>query len=448
MLFKKFCANIEENNMLCGGAGVVAAVSGGADSMCLLSLLLEYRKICDLKIYCAHLNHGIRENAARDEKFVKDFCEKNNIDFFAKRLDIPKIAAEKGVSEELCGREERYAFFFDVLNKTNSRAVFTAHNKDDNAETVLLHLLRGSAAAGMRGIGFLRGDGVCRPLINISRDEIEEYLKLNGIKWVNDETNNSDDYTRNFIRHNILPQMKKVNPAIVETLYKSSRVFAEDDSYLQDMADKANALFFCDDGVGILKDAIKSLPQPIAKRVIISAINKMKLSLSARDIEAVYSLVFAETGKKYVFPSGDEAVCEYDRIRIFRPQKVKDYEYSLEPDKELYIKEACIYVLLSKKKPGGKSIGVKGGLKYKVRKRQEGDRFTPFGMKGTKKVKDFFIDLKIPAAARDKIPLLVSGNKIACVGTLRADNMFASKGGADTLFFSYREKEEKFKNNI
>ncbi|MBO4897307.1 MAG: tRNA lysidine(34) synthetase TilS [Clostridia bacterium] len=439
MLFKKFCANIEENNMLCRGDGVVAAVSGGADSMCLLSLLLEYRKQENIRIYCAHVNHGIRETAARDEEFVKEFCEKNNIDFFVKKLNIPQIAKGKNISEELCGREERYAFFFDVLKKTNSTAVFTAHNKDDNAETVLLHLLRGSGTAGMRGIGFSRGDGVFRPLINIKRAEIEEYLISKSIKWVSDETNDTDVYTRNFIRHNILPQMKKVNPAIVDTLFKSSSYFAEDDRCIQQIADGTEAVTQSESGVYIDKNALKSLPVSVAKRVIVSAIKKLNLSLTARDIEGVLRLAFSETGKKYVFPTGDEAVCEYEKIFIHKPERTVCFEYDIEPGEAVFIKEAGVYACLSKEKPEGKSIGVKSGFEYKVRQRRSGDRFVPFGMTGTKKIKDFFIDLKIPAAERDRIPLLVSGDEIACVGDIRADAVFASKNSDNTLYFSIRD---------
>lgn len=438
MLFNKFCANIEANNMLSDGDGIVAAVSGGADSMCLLSLLLEYRKHKDIKIYCAHLNHGIRDTAERDEIFVKEFCKNNSIDCFVKKINIPQTAKEKNISEELCGREERYSFFFDVLKETGSSAVFTAHNKDDNAETMLLHLIRGSGTGGMRGIGFSRGDGVFRPLVNIERREIEEYLKQNGISWVSDETNASNAYTRNYIRHNILPQMKKINPAIVETLYKSAAYFAEDDSYLKQKAEEANAVSLCGDGAYVLKDAVANLPVPIAKRIIISAIDALDLSLTARDIEGVFRLAFSETGKKYVFPSGNEAVCEYDRIFIHNPKSVNCYEYIIEPENELYIKETGCYVTLSKEKPLTKCVGVKSGFEYKVRRRRDGDRFTPFGMNGEKKLKDFFIDLKIPASVRDRIPILVSGGQIACVGDLRADTAYASKSGGDTLYFHIR----------
>ena len=440
MLFERFCANIEKNNMLKSGDGVVAAVSGGADSMCLLSLLLEYRKTKNIKIYCAHLNHCIRETAARDESFVRDFCEKNQIAFYVKKADIPEIAKRKNISEELCGREERYAFFFDVLKKTGSCAVFTAHNKDDNAETVLLHLIRGSGTAGMCGIGFSRGDGVFRPLVNTERAEIEEYLIKSGIQWVSDETNDTDLYTRNFIRHNILPQMKKVNPAIIDTLYKSSNIFAEDNTFLQNTADSASAVSVSENGVCITKDALKGFPLPIAKRIIISAIKKAGQSLTARDVDALYTLAFAETGKKYIFPSGCTAVCEYDRILLYTPVSIDAYQYALEPEKELYIKETGLYVKLSKEKPSGNSVGIKEGYNYKVRQRRAGDKFTPFGMTGEKKIKDFFIDLKITHKERDRIPLLISGDKIASVGTLRPDAAFASSGGDNTLYFSYREQ--------
>ena len=213
-LITKAEAAIEKYKFLSGGDSVIIALSGGADSVTLLSVLNSLKEKYNLKLYAAHLNHGIRgEEADNDEKFCKILCENYNVQLFVKHIDVPKLCAEQKISAELCGRNERYKFFDELSAKLNAK-VATAHTASDNAETLLFNLCRGSSLAGAAAIPPKRGN-IIRPLITLTRNEIESYCAENSLSYVTDSTNMSDSYTRNKIRHKVIPALKEVNPQIV-----------------------------------------------------------------------------------------------------------------------------------------------------------------------------------------------------------------------------------------
>ena len=201
---------IEKFNMLNNNDNVVVGVSGGADSTALLYSLISLREIYNINIVCAHLNHGIRgDEAARDERYVRELSQKLNINFFCKHVDIPLIAKQKKQSEELTGREERYKFFNEILNKLGGGKIAVAHNKNDFVETVLIKLTRGASLNGLKGISPVNA-AIIRPLIEIERNKIELYLDKNNIKYMTDSTNDKDIYTRNLIRNNVIKELCKI----------------------------------------------------------------------------------------------------------------------------------------------------------------------------------------------------------------------------------------------
>ena len=192
---------LQQYSMLNQGDSVIVALSGGADSVALLNVICSFKEKYNLKIYAAHLNHGIRgEEAERDENFCKILCDKLNIELFTKRINIRQLAKVQKISEELCGRNERYSFFENLSRRLNAK-IATAHTASDNAETVLFNLARGSSLGGISGILPVR-DNIIRPLIYVTRAEVEQYCKENNLDYVTDSTNLTDDYTRNHIRHN------------------------------------------------------------------------------------------------------------------------------------------------------------------------------------------------------------------------------------------------------
>ena len=208
------------------GDKVLVAVSGGPDSLSLLHVLNELK----YPICVAHVNHGLRENADIDEAFVRDFCQEKNIPFFAKKVNLKEMQDKMTVEE--AGRKIRYDFFYEVMEKEGCTKLATAHNSNDNAETVIMNLIRGSGISGLKGIEPMRGN-LIRPLIDISRAEIEEYCKMNNLNPRIDKTNFENDCSRNKIRNIMLPYIKKeFNPNIIQTIDRLSKVASETENYL------------------------------------------------------------------------------------------------------------------------------------------------------------------------------------------------------------------------
>ena len=233
---EKVINTIKKNNLIQNGDKLVLAVSGGPDSLAMLNLLLDIKK--DKKIefdfVVAHVNHMIRKEAIDDENFVKDFCEKNNIKFFVKRVDIPKLAEERKMGTEEAGRYARYEFFDEVMKKTGSKKISIAHNKNDKIETIIMNMLRGSGIAGLKGIEPIKNDKYIRPLIECERFEIEEYCKQNNIEPRIDRTNFENVYTRNKVRNIVIPYIKQeFNPNIIQTMDRLSDLVKEEDEYLE-----------------------------------------------------------------------------------------------------------------------------------------------------------------------------------------------------------------------
>lgn len=420
-MFDKFVRCIKKYNMPARN-GVVIAVSGGADSTCLLDLSVKL----GVPVYCAHVNHGIRNTADRDEDFVRGLCEKYGVGFFVKKLDISALSKERKMSEELCGREERYKFFFEIMQKTNSSAIFTAHNKNDSAESVILHLARGSGANGLSGISPNRGDGVCRPLVDFTRNEIESYLNENNIPWVEDETNQTDDYTRNFIRHNIMPQLEKINLSVTDAIVKAGTIISDDNAYLEKLACELDAVKSDNGKIIIDKNILANAPKPLSHRVILKALSMAEITPSFNDVSAVAELLSKQSGKKHIFPCKKTAQVVYDKIVIGDSVMVPDYEYELLRGGETYIKEIGITVGLYESVPEKPYIKIPNLTgTFFARKRRAGDKFVPKGMTGTKTVKKFFIDLKIDENERDYIPVIVNRGEIVSVGMLRAAEDFS-----------------------
>lgn len=221
---------------LLSGKEVIVGFSGGADSAALLNLLWE----AGAPVLAAHLNHGLRgEESDRDEAFVRGFCKERGIPLQVRKRDIGALAKERGLGLEECGREERYAFFEELCRECSEGAqIATAHTLSDNAETVLLHLSRGAGTAGLCGIPPKR-DNIIRPLISCSRSEVEAFCKERGLGFVTDSTNKCDDYSRNFIRNNIVPLFKKLNPEFEGAVFRASDIAAKEQAFLEGQAQRA-----------------------------------------------------------------------------------------------------------------------------------------------------------------------------------------------------------------
>ena len=234
MLELKVKEAIKKYNLIKAKEKVVVGVSGGPDSICLVNILNEIKKELNFEIVVCHINHMIRKEAGEDEKFVEEYCREKQIPFFVKHAEVEKIAKNKKIGTEEAGRAIRYEFFEEILLETNANKISTAHTKNDNAETVLMNLIRGSGVSGLKGIEAMRDKKYIRPLIDISRDEIEKYCMEKNLNPRRDKTNDENIYTRNKVRNILLPLIKKeFNPNIVETIDRLSKLVNEEDTYIE-----------------------------------------------------------------------------------------------------------------------------------------------------------------------------------------------------------------------
>lgn len=308
MLEEKVRKTIREYNLIEKNDSIVVGESGGPDSMTLLSILLKLKEEFNLKIYVAHVNHMLRENAIKDEEYVKEFCKKNNIEIFIKKANISEIAQKEKIGLEEAGRNVRYNFFEEVLKNTESNKIAIAHNLNDKVETIIMNTLRGSGVSGLKGIEAKRKKYI-RPLIEIERYEIEKYCIENEINPRHDESNDDNTYTRNKIRNIIIPYIRnEFNPNIIKTLNRLSEIIKEEDEYVQSETEKIfKEILLTDEKNKIEFDPRKFNEQEkvIQKNLILLAIKKVKGStqgIEKVNIDDIIKLCNNNIGNKLIRP--------------------------------------------------------------------------------------------------------------------------------------------------
>ena len=424
---------IEKYNMLEKGDTIIVGLSGGPDSTVLLHVLHSIKNIYEIKLTAVHLNHMIRgAEADRDEKFAKEFADQLNIPFISKHFDVIKFSKEKKLSCEEAGRIIRYNFFEETAQKIGASKIALAHNMNDQAETMIMRFLRGSGISGISGIKPVRDFKYIRPLISCSRCEIEQYCKDFNLIPVIDSTNKETIYLRNKIRLELIPYLiDNFNENLIENLYNMSDVMRDEDIYLNSCAilkieDIKYKYGYRIEDFNLFQTAIK-------RRILRLIIEKIKGDLNGIEIKHINECIDfvkkAETGKKISLPGNLECIIEYDIFKIQKKKNYKDYEYDIENPGIIEIPEAekTITVNLIEKK--NKLYKDTEFIKYfdcdkikfrlKIRNRRDGDYIYPRGMTGKKKIKEIFIDKKIPRDIRDTIPLVAMENEILCIPGIR-----------------------------
>lgn len=413
---------INDYSMLAPNDSVVIGVSGGADSMCLLHYLFSLRESLNINIIVAHINHCIRgDEALRDENFVKEYCEKLNIPFMLKRVDIPKLAAELSIGTEECGRHERYNFFYELAEKYNAK-IATAHTASDNTETVLLNITRGSGLKGLRGIPPTRGR-IIRPLITSTRAEIERYCTKNNVPYITDSSNLSHDYTRNKIRLDIIPVLKNINPNLENTFSRLTANAAQDELYLSSVADEAIKNAFI--GKGYKTELLRELPAPILTRVIIKLCEKLSFRMTEkRHIELITEIIKNQCGGVSL-PNGLYADASQHIFRIYRIQNFADFEavplISINNIKHndaifdittIKINEFKINEKINKKVFENALDCDIINDNTMLRLRKPGDYFRMRRSGQAKSLKKLFNELKIPREKRDGMLVIANGSEV------------------------------------
>lgn len=328
MLENKILETIKKYNLITSGDTILVAVSGGPDSMCLLDNLLKLKDVLEVKeIVVAHLNHMIRQEAKEETEYVEEYCNKNNIRCFVKYEDIIKEAKEQKIGTEEAGRKARYDFFEQIASKTNADKIAIAHNKNDNVETVFMHMLRGSGISGLTGIKPYREGKYIRPLIKCSRDEIEEYCAKEKLNPKYDKTNNDNTYTRNRIRNELIPYIKKeFNPNIIETIDRLSELILDEENYMQEITVENYNLILENENkdeivlnlkkFNLLKDIIKS-------RIILYTVKRLfetSKGIEKIHIDDIIKLCGNNIGNKYTMPNKNLKV-------LVQNKKIYFYKY-------------------------------------------------------------------------------------------------------------------------
>lgn len=435
---------IRENNMFNKGDKVIVAVSGGPDSICLLHILNALKNELQITLYVAHINHCLRgKESDDDELYVKRFCENLNIEFRGKKVDINQIVEIKRISSETAGREARYEFFDDLKKEFKAQKIAIAHNSNDQAETILMRIMRGTGMEGLIGIRPVRDNIFVRPLIKCRRKSIEEYCFNNNLNPRIDKTNLEPIYARNKIRIQLIPYIQKnFNEDIVKVLNRLSSIIKVDNDYLAEIA-KEKYKKYCDSSeekVIISKEAFLE-HESIITRIIRLALYDVSSNLYNFEKIHIYDVVDVQkhsTGKMLTLSNNVYVKNNYGDIIIYKKQEQNvnniNNEYILcnglneLKDINLRITLETIDKLGSAKFNGEIFIKyfdydkIKGEIL--IRGRKDGDRFTPLGMKGSKKLKDLFIDLKIPRDERDEIPLICFGGEIGWIVKYRVSELF------------------------
>ncbi|GAA0123892.1 MAG: tRNA lysidine(34) synthetase TilS [Clostridium argentinense] len=448
----KVLRTIAENNMVDNGDRIIIALSGGPDSITLLHILHTLRNKLNITIYAAHVNHLLRgEDAYKDEENCKKYCEKLGIPCFIKRVDINELAKMKNVSHELAGREARYAFFQELMEKHNCNKIAIAHNLNDQAETILMRMMRGAGIEGLIGIRPVRDDIFIRPLIEITRKEIEEYCERNNLPAAIDKTNFENIYARNKIRLELIPYMENnFNKDIIHTLNRMSNIIKEDNEYLEEVSDEIFKKYYYrkDDRVIIYKGAFKE-HKAIVTRVLRKAIFQIKgdlCNIENSHIIDIIKLYNQNTGKTIMLPDGLMVDNVYKDIHIYKETKNQNIDFyeKIPVDGDFYCEKLQVKIV-TKVFSRNNDINLKSSEMVKyfdfdkvkdniiLRYRKDGDRFTSLGMKGSKKLKDLFIDFKIPRHERDTIPLICFGNEIGWIVGYRISDKFKIDNNTKTI---------------
>lgn len=300
---------INKNNLINQNDKVLVAVSGGPDSICLLNILYNLKEKLKIEIYVAHVNHLIREEAKGDAEFVKEFCRSKNIEFFYKEYNIKEKAKIEKISVEEAGRNARYEFFEEIAKESSINKIAIGHNKNDLVETLIMNILRGTGTQGLKGI--LNKNGMyIRPLLDISREKIEEYCEKNNLKPRIDLTNFENNYTRNKIRNIVIPYLKKeFNPNILQTLTRLSQIATEEQDFIDIEVEKYYKKIIINEETESIKISGKEFSKihiAIKKRIILYIINKLfgnTKQIEKKHVEDIIKLIDNNIGNKYLTPN-------------------------------------------------------------------------------------------------------------------------------------------------
>jgi len=440
---------IQKHNFFSAGDRLVVAVSGGGDSVCLLHILMRWRKELDVELHVAHLNHQLRDTESdSDASYVSDLARRLDISATIERRDVAAYHGQKGGSSEEAAREMRYSFLAEVAGRIDASKVVVGHTRDDHIETIVMHLLRGAGTTGLCGLQprsllpYGENNGqleVLRPLLELTRQETLDYCQLYNLAPRSDSSNVSPSFLRNRIRLELLPVLRSYNPGIDKALLRLADIAVDDISFIEEQASSLWKELAKEGGGIIYLDMSKTaaLPRAMQRQVFRKAVKQLRGNLKdveADHIEAMMDFLSKPAGKKLCLPDGLTLSTEYGRLVLAPAQAsicplpplkgISKINIPGETDLPGWrIRADIIQEVVGDDNGLAASFDLdKVGAELMVRRRRPGDRFQPLGMSQTKKLQDFMVDSRIPRSWRDRVPLTCSPKQILWVVGWRIDD--------------------------
>ena len=429
-------------------AKIIVGLSGGADSVALLHVLCSLKEEFGWNMTAVHIHHGLRgKEADGDAAFAEEFCAKLGVPCLVRRYDVKAEAKARKLGEEETGRLLRYAAFREIAGEDGYIAV--AHHKRDQAETMLMRLCRGTGLKGLTGMSPVR-EKICRPLLRCSRGEIEQYCRENGLMWREDATNQEETYTRNKLRLRVLPLLEEINPKTVEHMAETAELLSVEEDFLEQQAAACYKKVKGDGPKGAVhlkRKELQALHPAMRKRVLRKAMAAfLQTDLSQAQIEALEDLLEKETGKSRDFLEGVHAENRYDLLVLtMKKEKTEGYQYALPLGERVFVPETGLNFtawtgekreLLSENMKCFDFDKIHGALF--CRSRKTGDIIS---MKnGRKKIKDLFIDEKIPRNERETFPLITVGEEVLWAVGLRVSEKYQPDENTEKYLYVKIEK--------
>jgi tRNA(Ile)-lysidine synthase len=438
---------VRKYSMLNDGDNVLIGLSGGPDSVCLSVILDKLRDNFNISLYAVYINHSLRpEESKAEEAFCQELCKRWDINFYMKSVDVQQYAEEKSLGIQEAARELRYQVFDNVCDEIKADRIAVGHNADDQAETVLMRLMRGLGRSGLSGIPPMR-DRIIRPLIEVGKDEIEDFLEQvrnelplhSGRPYVIDSSNLKETYLRNWVRINLMKEIKKQNPSFVHEICRTADIFREEEEYLELIVTKTLMRMISrksNTSIELFITPLEILEKPVLRRVLRRAIKETRglKGIGYEHVESIISLIkTGKAGDRIILPDNIRVVREYALLKITLEIPLQIGEYALQIPGETKVREIGKLITASYVDNEGEEVENRDEAMLdadrvvsplKIRHRAEGDYFYPLGFGKRKKLQDFFVDEKIPRDERDSVPVVLSGNDIIWVAGYRADDRF------------------------
>lgn len=439
--------------MLREGDSVLAGLSGGADSVCLLKILHALREQYNIGLHAVYVDHGLRPDETPAEiEFAGRMAGECRAEFHTEKIDVSSYAKKERLGKQEAARTLRYDVYERLADRLGANKIALGHTADDQTETFFMRLVRGGGRRGLSGIPPVRkikGKSIIRPLIETTRQEIERFLAETGTNFITDSSNLKNNYTRNKIRHDLIPVLKELNPNLNGTILRTTRILAEEERFFESAVLKGLMRLLrekTDEEAELFLVPLETMDTVLLRRTLRKMIELVRgiRGLDFKHVEDMITLIKkGKPGDRLYLPGGVRAVKKYSTFLITSrpPARIEPCGLDCPGSVAVAATGAVITASVHEKNPGRGADGgrsaildaEKTGLSLTVRGRKNGDYFHPSGPGGGKKLQDFFVDEKVPRDERDGIPIVASGDEIVWVAGMRADERFIA--GPDTKRF-------------